>query len=124
MALSITFDKSDLLASTQLEPNWYRLKVMDIEARPGKKDPSTTTIAFKLQVSAGPKTAVPITMYLNSTSQKERFSQFAACFQRVEPGTPIDIESWKGREFEGFCKYDGTGDFKGNAVEDFRPVKG
>jgi hypothetical protein len=118
MSLNVTFSKEDLLKSTQLTASWYRFKVNEITAKPGKSDPTATTYHVSCVISQGPSAGVPVMLYL-SEKQMDKVSAFIKCFvARVEPGAPYDLELCKGREFQGYAAFDAAMNW--NSINDFK----
>jgi len=118
MSLEITFTQADLLRNTQLPASWYRLKVLDIEEKAGKSDPTSTTYHITCQVESGSMKGVPVMFYI-SKKQVGRIIEFITCFvDSPEPGRTYSLEISKGRSFDGWITYDP--DMKWNSIGSVR----
>lgn len=120
MSLKIKFSETDILASAKLEAGIYKLKVLDVSAAPGKKDPESTTFVVSLAVAEGPNINVPVQAILSSKMMKG-LTEFISCFvDKIDPTKDYDLEQTKGKTVTAYVVH--NLEYKNNEVKDF--VKG
>lgn len=118
----ITFTKEHLLMKTQLEANWYKVKIKETKEGPGKTDPTSTVYTISTVVAEGPATGVPITTWLTE-KMPEKIVAFVDCFVNggAVAGKEYDLKDTENKLVMAYIKY--NVDRSSNEITEFKPAK-
>ena len=123
---SVKFSKSDLLASTQLEGNWYPSTVKAVsDWKPGKKDPTSNVIEVDLVIKDGSKAGTPLKHWFSEKSIGTSFDmlpEFLLAFTgKMEDDKEYKLEDTINRKLEVYASW--NSEMKMNSISAFRKSK-
>lgn len=120
----VRFSDSDLLASNQLDANWYKLTVKGLsEWKPGKSDPTSNVIEADFVVKEGPKAGTPLKHWFSEKSIGTSFDSmapFVKSFTDVNAGKDYELSDVIGRDLLGYVVY--NSERKANEIREFRNI--
>lgn len=122
----IKFTKENLLEKNKLPPGWYKLITKQVEEKISKGGDSTNFWVYVV-VSEGPGAGTPIRICFNEQVMGpavEYCFAHGATDKDLENAEVISIlQKTIGKTVEGYTRYVADGQFPGNQVSEWRPVR-